>query len=363
MALTVDPHKLQSFIPFDNLSDDHIRHIIPRVECIELPASRVVFKRDQANDNAYFLVEGALDLADEHFNITHLDANDDENYLSFASGKKHKKTAITTEPSCVYVLPRWTLDIVNDWIEIGQAVESKSDIAWMDALLASGLFSQVPPAHIQSLFSSFESLAVEMGETVIHEDAKGDTFYVIKKGYALVRKQQSDGHESVVAALGPGQFFGDDSLISGEPRGASVIMASGGEMMCLSEEKFRHILHESVIRHINEDELETLQEETDLPCILLDTRPDDIARFDRIPNAKQIPITKLRQSLDLEPNFFYAVCDRPESRSELAAYLLMDAGFEAYVLDAEDEQQEESTTEKMVEKDPSQTAASNADNV
>jgi CRP-like cAMP-binding protein len=58
------------------------------------------------------------------------------------------------------------------------------------------------------------------GERVITEGEPGNTFYVVAAGRLSVRTGQP---ETEVADLGPGHCFGEMSLLTGEPRSASVV--------------------------------------------------------------------------------------------------------------------------------------------
>lgn len=338
MASPASVEELQRFVPFDGITLNHLRLVAPQIEYQELPANRVLFKRGQPSDLAYFLLKGSVDLADASFQVRHFNAADDENYLALDDYDVHTVSAITTETSKVCTLPRSLLKIISDWVQMGDSSDEDDDSAeseegWMEALLESGLFAQIPPTKIQSLFARFAACPVKMGDVVIHEGEEGDTFFVIKQGYALVRKQQGNSSR-LLACIRPGQFFGEDALISDRPRGASIIMASDGELMRLGKQDFRNLLQDSVVRHLSEEAMEKLKEEMDQPVVLLDIRSEMEARHDHIPGARNIPLAALRNSQNqLEKSFIYAVCGDNPRNAELGAYLMSDAGFDAYVLD------------------------------
>ena len=63
------------------------------------------------------------------------------------------------------------------------------------------------------------------GERVVHQNESGDELYIILSGSADVQIEQNDLH-SVVNHLFPGQFFGEMSLLTGEPRSATVVATS-----------------------------------------------------------------------------------------------------------------------------------------
>jgi CRP-like cAMP-binding protein len=65
------------------------------------------------------------------------------------------------------------------------------------------------------------------GETLLREgDPPGDA-YIVEAGLLHVFKRQPGGSEVLMAELGPGSIVGEMSLLTLEPRAASVV--AGGE--------------------------------------------------------------------------------------------------------------------------------------
>ncbi len=64
-----------------------------------------------------------------------------------------------------------------------------------------------------------------IGERVVRQGEPGEVLYVIVSGNADVRLEQG-GLSSTVTTLGSGQFFGEMSLLTGEPRSATVLAAT-----------------------------------------------------------------------------------------------------------------------------------------
>lgn len=338
MSQDLDLEKLQSFMPFDSLTESHLREIQGQIGKLELPPAKVVFKRGQSTREAFFLIQGAVDLTDASFQVRNFPADDDENYLALDNYATHTVNAITTEPSVLYTINREHLDLLMTWTQAAESMLEDEDNDeespdWMDALLGSELFGQIPPSKIQALFVKFEAREVELGEKIIQEGEPGDTFYVIKQGKAMVTRQEA-GKPKTLAALSSGHFFGEDALISETERNATVTMTSDGVLMCLSKDDFRDLLQESVIRRVSEPEVREMMEDGDRACVLLDVRLPMEFKHDRKPGARNVPLTELRRELrNLEKDFIYVVSCDGGGRSELGCYLLNEAGFEAYVLD------------------------------
>lgn len=351
----IDLEQLRRFIPFDSLTDSHLAEIREKIRVLNLGPARMVFKLGTATDQAFFLISGAVDLADENFEVRTFPADDDENYLALDNYPKHRVNCITTEPTILYAIDRKHLDLLMTWTQAAEAMLDEDDDEetpdWMDALLQSGVFSQVPPSKIQSLFVKFQENEVHLGEVVVREGEPGDTFYVIKQGKAMVSRQKA-GKEQTVAALTAGNYFGEDALISDTPRNATVTMTSDGVLMTLDQEDFREILQHSVIHTINREKMEELSEEGDRACVLLDVRLPMEFKHDRTPGARNIPLTELRKEVkSLEKDFIYVVTCDGGGRSQLGAYLLSEAGLEAYVLEQNQGRTEDTEEQSAQEND------------
>lgn len=334
---TVDLEKLKHFIPFDCLSDSHLDAIRGKIRVHELPPAKLLFKLGKPTEQAFFLIDGALDLTDASFQVRKFPADDDENYLALDNYPKHTVNAITTEPTIVYSIERNHLDLLMTWTQAAESMlddDDESETAdWMDALLESELFAQIPPSKIQSLFVKFTEREISLGEKVISEGEDGDIFYVLKEGKAMVTRS-TNGREETLAALSTGSFFGEDALISDAPRNATVTMTSDGVVMCLGKDDFRDILQASVIRRVSHQEMEEMEEEGDRALVLLDVRLPMEFKHDRTPGARNIPLNELRRQLkSLEKDFVYVVTCDGGRRSELGTYLLSEAGLDAYALD------------------------------
>ena len=83
-------------------------------------------------------------------------------------------------------------------------------------------------------------------QSVMREGDAGEYFYVIKEGNATVSKY-IDGAPQIVAYLREGDAFGEDALLSNQPRNASVRMSSKGVLMRLSRKHFETALKQPML--------------------------------------------------------------------------------------------------------------------
>jgi CRP-like cAMP-binding protein len=88
----------------------------------------------------------------------------------------------------------------------------------VDAIAGMSLFADLEAAQLQSVAHLFEERFFPEGEKILRQGIRGSAFYVILEGDAQVIV---DGQPR--AALGRGEFFGEVSILLGEPPVADVV--------------------------------------------------------------------------------------------------------------------------------------------
>jgi NADH:quinone reductase (non-electrogenic) len=80
----------------------------------------------------------------------------------------------------------------------------------------------------------------EPGQLIVREGDRGDTFYTVVDGEVeVVKNAGSDGGETLIARLGAGTYFGEEALLTGKPRSASVRAKSPCDVLALGRGDFR----------------------------------------------------------------------------------------------------------------------------
>ena len=107
------------------------------------------------------------------------------------------------------------------------------------------LFSSLSDAQLEKL-ASLATTKVYPKETVIFfEQDEGDTLFVINRGRVKVAKISDEGKEIILAILGANEFFGDMSLLDGEPRSATVIALEETEVSTIRRNAFTMLVKEN----------------------------------------------------------------------------------------------------------------------
>lgn len=77
---------------------------------------------------------------------------------------------------------------------------------------------------------------------VVSATDPGDALYVVAEGEVKVSLWSDTGREVILAALGPGSFFGEMSLVDGEPRSANVACLTDALLLRLGRREFLQAL-------------------------------------------------------------------------------------------------------------------------
>ena len=90
----------------------------------------------------------------------------------------------------------------------------------LDALASLTLFSDLDRPQLQAVAHTMSEESFPAGQRILRQGFSGGGFFVILEGEVTVRVDGDD-----VATLGKGDFFGEISLLLGEPPIADVVAA------------------------------------------------------------------------------------------------------------------------------------------
>jgi voltage-gated potassium channel len=98
------------------------------------------------------------------------------------------------------------------------------------------LFSTLSEDELTRLGEAFEEKRSSSGTHVTLEGASGYSFFVIESGTVEV-----DRSGEVLKTLGPGDFFGETAILTGERRNATITASTDVELLVLFGTEFRRL--------------------------------------------------------------------------------------------------------------------------
>lgn len=110
------------------------------------------------------------------------------------------------------------------------------------ALHKVNVFSGLSEDEYRHLADHLTYAPFAAGETMTRQGAEAHFLYMVIKGQASVRVASNGKLESEVARLGPGEFFGEMGLLTGERRAATIVAITPVESYRLDKSGFRDLM-------------------------------------------------------------------------------------------------------------------------
>ncbi|MCX7046904.1 MAG: cyclic nucleotide-binding domain-containing protein [Candidatus Sumerlaeota bacterium] len=100
-------------------------------------------------------------------------------------------------------------------------------------------------AQIETLARRMRCLLLRAGDAVFLEGDREAFLCLIIRGQISIRKMNSRRANRLIARIGPGQAFGEMSLIDGSPRSASALAEEDSMVFLLTKEEFNALMQET----------------------------------------------------------------------------------------------------------------------
>lgn len=334
--------RLRSLIPLDSLSDEGLDEVCRQIRIKTLPRKTGLFRSGDEDDRTIFLLSGTVQL-DSGDRVESVAAGTDKSRYALANLKPRRYTATATTDIEIAEIDAGALDKIltldqvakgppSSGYQVEELTDATDDTGWMIQTIRTPAFLRLPAGNIQALFANFEELSVSKGQVIIREGDPGDYFYLIKHGRCQVsRRPPGDGDTEVVFDhMEDGDSFGEDALVSGNPRNATITMLTDGSLMRLSKARFDQLMKQPLLTWIDADEAAAL---LGGDVGFLDVRMENEFEQGSLRGSHNLPLYLLRhKTSELQTNQSYVVFCDTGARSAAAAFLLAKEGFDVRVV-------------------------------
>ena len=347
--------QLQQFEPLSVLSTERLEELRDLVDVEELGVGVTIFREGDVDNQSVYLLNGDVQMvsvSDSRLNTTMTHKAEDAKH-SLAEGQPRQLTCTAMTIAKVLRVDNGILDYMLTWDQLAVAEEKEeepeldktvvvtektpttsndTDSAnseedgrnWIRRMRHIMAFKNMPAANIKSLLQKMETISVDKDEVIIEQGSPGDFYYVLTEGEALVTRRVE------LASLGAGASFGEEALISGSKRNASVTMTTSGLLMRLAKDDFNELLKEPLLDRVTPDEALVRVAKGNT---WLDVRHVTEFNHSHLPKAKNIPLHELRMRMkELDKEKKYICYCGTGRRSSAATFLLAQNGFKIVVL-------------------------------
>lgn len=114
----------------------------------------------------------------------------------------------------------------------------------LDLIRKAPLFAGLPDEELQTLAGRLGKRTFARGMILFHKDSPGQTLYLIESGLIRIFVLSETGQEMTLNIHGPGECFGELSLLDGKPRSAGAVALEQTTTYILHRDDFLGCLRE-----------------------------------------------------------------------------------------------------------------------
>jgi CRP-like cAMP-binding protein len=331
---------LKTFAPLDGLKRENIAALAKKVSIRTMSAGRFLFKEGDMDKRKIWLVSGMVELREGERTVAMIRGGTADARNPLSPNLPRTVSARAVDEISYLSIDSELLDVMITWDQTGtyEVEELQAQMNggangddWMTTLLQTRSFHRIPPANIQAIFMRMQRVPYLAGDVIIKQGDEGDYFYVIVKGQCVVTRETPLNRDGIkLAELSVGDTFGEEALIAEAKRNATITMQTDGVLMRLAKDDFRELMNEPLLQWANYDQARDIVARGGR---WLDVRLPSEHQNMSIEGSLNIPLYFIRLKLStLDPKIPYVVYCDTGRRSSAAAYILVERGFDAYVL-------------------------------
>ncbi|HEC28666.1 MAG TPA: cyclic nucleotide-binding domain-containing protein [Gammaproteobacteria bacterium] len=330
-----DKKSLRNLVPLNGLSNTHFEELARKAKIIDLSTGKLLFKKGERDNATCYVLSGEIALHDGTDIKLTIQGGTEEARHPIAPQQPRQLSARAKTPVTIVSIDSGLLDVMLSWEQSSgyevTEVDADEEEDWMTRMMQSELMQRLPATNLQQLFMRMQEAPAEAGEVIVNQDDEGDYYYIIKEGKCIVSRRPSANAKSVkLAELTDGDSFGEESLLSGARRNATVTMLTKGRLMRLSKNDFNELLKSPLLSQVSYDEAKELIQDG---AVILDVRLPGEYSNAHLKDSINVPLAAIRNEIsgfDLDKPYV-VYCDTGR-RSTSAVFLLGQFGIDAHVL-------------------------------
>jgi len=229
---------------FSSLSLEEFKEVINNLSTKSFSAGEVIVEEGSVLNALYILAYGEVEIRSKGKKITALSPGSFIGQKSFFERTPISASAVALTDATLLELTHQSLEeIIKKYPKVKTAVEEiYIEKVFVPILKNHPLFSAIPESDLPSVASWFNIREFAGGETVIREGEEGKALYIVRTGEFMVFKKLTRGKAVKLAVLGPGDIFGEISILTDGKTTASVKAIKNSTVMCLERSKFKELV-------------------------------------------------------------------------------------------------------------------------
>jgi CRP-like cAMP-binding protein len=224
--------QLKHLEPFRDLDLPALQTVARHATLIDLPAGRPMQPPGKTLTGRYYLLRGKLKVRYVPSAIT---PSPEPIFPQFAD-------IMTLTSAQLLHVDVDRIAFLFDAVLVPVEPASLSSDCWQSRFLQSHMLAALSPRHWQEILRSLTAQSHRAEDWILRSGQRADRCFILASGAAVVTRSGN-----ILRRLSPGDFFGEDALLSGECRNAGVQMCSAGVAMAMDQVVFHRWLADFLV--------------------------------------------------------------------------------------------------------------------
>ena len=244
--------KLSPQVLFSSLDEKGLRAMIEILSTRLVPTGSLLVEEGSTGDEAYFVARGELDVQKAPSKagagpiaLAHLGSGALFGEMALLSRAPRTASVVATVPCLVLVATKADLDrVVSAAPSVGREFAEFCRRRMLENLMRTNfILRAASPAERPALVERFSIRTFEAGEKIVTQGTQPEGLHLLALGeVAVVHQDPSDGTNTVVAKLGPGEVVGEVALVLRRPAITDVVASSPTVTLFLARERLMELV-------------------------------------------------------------------------------------------------------------------------
>jgi CRP-like cAMP-binding protein/tRNA A-37 threonylcarbamoyl transferase component Bud32 len=221
---------------FASLSPKERRLLIDAMLMDTVPAGTIIIKQGETGDFFYVVDEGQVSFAVDNQHVGSCGRGGSFGELALLYNCPRAATCLANTACRLWKVDQKTFR----YMLANNTNTQQKDVH--DVLRKVPFLSELDNRDLIRISDALTTASFPEGERIINKGDVGEVFYIIREGTAKVHEIGFGDSTYIEQPLGPGDFFGERALLTGDPRVAHVTATSQCTCVCLSRDTFDQVL-------------------------------------------------------------------------------------------------------------------------
>jgi cAMP-dependent protein kinase regulator len=223
---------IQSNLLFSHLDDSEKSDIFDAMQPFNYKAGETIIQQGEEGDFFYIIDQGEVEVYVNNKCVTAISDGGSFGELALIYGTPRAAT-IKAKTDCKL----WAIDRKTyRRILMGSTIKKRK--MYEEFLAKVKILQELDKWELLTVADALEPVQFNDGDSIVEQGEKGNDFFIIVEGTAIVYQKPSEDEPAVeVSRLGPSDYFGEIALLFDRPRAATV--KAKGPLRCVKMDRNR----------------------------------------------------------------------------------------------------------------------------